>query len=122
MALIAAVLAIAAPSNHDVCHSRACVERVATRRCENGSIHSCIHRGALRWRVSYLMLLRKARCESQLRWWARNPSGASGPFQFMPSTWATTPYARRSLWRWKWASLGAGWMHSVGRGGEWACK
>ena len=44
-----------------------------------------------------------------------------GPFQFMPSTWATTPYAlgdpcdRVTAWH------AAAWFVSVGRWGEWTC-
>lgn len=84
----------------------------------------CIRRAALHWDVSFPMLLRKARCESRLRPWASSGVHA-GLFQFRvaaPSTWATTPYARRSPWRAKWNALAAGWMHHVGRGGEWACR
>jgi soluble lytic murein transglycosylase-like protein len=62
-----------------------------------------------------------AHCESRYRWWAYNPSGASGLFQFMRSTYATTPYSRRSLWSPKWNALAAGWMLAQGRRGEWAC-
>ncbi len=84
----------------------------------------CIRRAALHWRVDFHMLLRKARCESTLNPYAANGVHA-GLFQFRvasPSTWATTPYARRSPWRAKWSALAAGWMHHVGRGGEWACR
>ncbi len=40
-----------------------------------------------RWHVSYSWLLRIAIRESGLNPWAHNPSGASGLFQFMPSTY-----------------------------------
>jgi soluble lytic murein transglycosylase-like protein len=53
---------------------------------------------------------------------ARNPSGASGLMQFMPSTWQTTPYRRRSIWSAKYNALAGGWMHSAGRGNEWSCR
>lgn len=84
----------------------------------------CVRRAALHWRVSFPMLLRKARCESHLRPWASNGPHA-GIFQFrvaFPSTWATTPYAPRSPYSAKWNSLAAAWMHHVGRGSEWACQ
>jgi hypothetical protein len=90
--------------------------------CSNARPVPCIRRAALHWRVPTSLLVRKARCESGLRPWARNPSGASGLFQFIPSTFASTPYAGRSLWSAKWSALAAGYMHAVGRGGEWTCR
>jgi hypothetical protein len=110
------------PHRGNTCRSQACVQRVAARFCAHGRVVSCIHRGALRWRVSYVMLRRKAWCESRMNPFAQNQSGAVGLFQFLPSTWASTPYAGRSIWSPKWAALGAGWMHAVGRGGEWSCR
>lgn len=117
----ALVLGLPAPAQAG-CRSRACEERVAAKQCSQSRVVPCIRRAALRYRVSYQMLLRKARCESNLNPYARNPSGSSGLFQFLPSTWATTPYARRSIWSAKWNALAAGWMHHVGRGGEWVCQ
>jgi hypothetical protein len=68
-------------------------------------------------------LWRKARCESQLNTSARNlSSAASGLFQFMPSTFASTPYRRFSIFDAYANALAAGWMHAHGRGGEWACR
>jgi hypothetical protein len=106
------------------CQTKACLERVARKQCSQRRPVPCIRRAAIHWRVSFPMLLRKARCESGL-----NPRAANGVhaglFQFRvaaPSTWATTPYARRSPWLAKWSSLAAGWMHHVGRGGEWSCR
>ena len=106
------------------CQTLRCHERVAAKQCSQKRVLPCIRRAAIRWRVSYTMLVRKARCESKL-----DPLAASGPhaglFQFRTSgTWGTTPYARRSPWRAKWNALAAGWMHSAGvdRGSEWACR
>ncbi len=67
-------------------------------------------------------MLAVARCESTLNPNAYNASsGASGLFQFLPSTWRTTPYAAQSIWD-PWASANAAaWMWSVGRRGEWVC-
>jgi hypothetical protein len=67
-------------------------------------------------------LWRKASCESHLTSTAHNPSGASGLFQFMPSTFASTPYAGLSIWSPYANALAAGWMHEHGRGGEWVCR
>ncbi len=67
-------------------------------------------------------MLRVARCESGLNPNAVNPSGSYGLFQFIPSTWATTPYAQYDIYD-AWASANAaGWMWSVGRRGEWVCQ
>lgn len=67
-------------------------------------------------------LWRRARCESGLSPTAHNPSGASGLLQFLPSTWATTPFARFSIWS-PYANAFAGaWMIAHGRGGEWVCQ
>ncbi len=67
-------------------------------------------------------LWRKARCESKLDPRAQNPSDASGLFQFLPSTWATTPFAGFSIWSPYANALAAGWMHAQGRGSEWVCR
>ena len=83
----------------------------------------CINQAAVRWHVSAPMLRRKAWCESRMRPGAYNASsGAAGLFQFLPSTWRTTPYRWHSIWSPRWSSLAAAWMHHVGRGGEWACR
>jgi hypothetical protein len=122
MTMIATVLALVVPANHDQCHTTACAERVAMHHCAKGYVPACVRRGALHWHVSYPMLMRKARCESRLDPQARNGTHV-GIFQFdYPGTWRTTPYARRSPWRAKWSSLAAGYMHHVGRGGEWSCQ
>ncbi len=68
-------------------------------------------------------MLRVAMCESSL-----NPnnvnasSGASGLFQFMPSTWRTTPYADQNIFDATANANAAAWMWSVGRRGEWSCQ
>lgn len=67
-------------------------------------------------------MLRVARCESGLNPNAVNPAGSYGLFQFIPSTWASTPYAQYDIFD-AWASANAaGWMWSVGRRGEWVCQ
>ncbi|MDQ4100243.1 MAG: SH3 domain-containing protein [Chloroflexota bacterium] len=68
-------------------------------------------------------MLRVARCESNLIPTARNASsGASGLFQFLPSTWETTPYRDYNIFD-AWASANAaGWMWANGRRNEWSCQ
>lgn len=54
---------------------------------------------------------------------AKNPrSTASGLYQFLTSTFASTPYgqAGMSIWSHCASSFAAGWMHQNGRGREWA--
>lgn len=54
---------------------------------------------------------------------AKNRSStASGLYQFLTSTFASTPYGRAgmSIWDPCASSLAAGWMHQNGRGREWA--
>jgi hypothetical protein len=70
-------------------------------------------------------LWRKAKCETGGTFdaGARNGgSGAAGLFQFLPSTWQTTPYRMFSPMSAYASALAAGWMHANGRGGEWACR
>jgi len=67
----------------------------------------------------------KARCETGGTFSPRSlnsSSGASGLFQFLYSTWSSTPYARFSVWSPYANALAAGWMHANGRGGEWSCR
>lgn len=132
MTVLAVVLAtIASPT--PVCHTDACHQRVAIKarasvdyrlrhRC-NHSVAACIDRAAHLHRVSASMLRGRAWCESRFDPAAyNNGTGASGLFQFLPSTFNSTPYARRgSVWSAKWNALAAAWMQRVGRGGEWVC-
>lgn len=75
------------------------------------------------YHIDYGHLYRVAACESGFDPSAKNPrSTASGVFQFLTSTWASTPYARESIWSPYANALAAAWMHSVGRGGEWVCR
>ena len=70
-------------------------------------------------------LWRRARCETGGTLSPRSlngSSGAAGLYQFLESTWATTPYARFSVWSPYANALAAGWMEAHGRGGEWACR
>lgn len=105
------------------CQTAKCNERVARKQCSQKRVIPCIRRAALHWHVPEGLLVRRARCESTLNPYAVNGVHA-GLFQFRvaaPSTWATTPYGRRSAYSAKWSSLAAAWMQHVGRGREWAC-
>ncbi|MGI8404202.1 MAG: SH3 domain-containing protein [Thermomicrobiales bacterium] len=68
-------------------------------------------------------MLRVAMCESNLDPGAVNPaSGTSGLFQFMPSTFASTPFAGENIFDPYANANAAGWMWSVGRRNEWECQ
>lgn len=62
-----------------------------------------------------------ARCESTLNASAQNPSGSSGLMQFMPSTFASTPFGRMSIWSPYANAMAGGWMLAHGRRSEWVC-
>lgn len=70
-------------------------------------------------------LWRKAGCETGhtfSRYSKNRHSTAAGLFQFLDSTWASTPFRRFSVYDPYANALAAGWMHHVGRGGEWSCR
>jgi hypothetical protein len=120
MALPAVVLALLVPGG---CTTDACRERVHRHRCADGIVAACIDRAAIRWNVNRWTMRRRAWCESRMNPHAYNAtSGASGLFQFLPSTWQRTPYARRSVWSAKYSSLAAAWMQHAGHGNEWSCQ
>ena len=89
----------------------------------SNDIISIIYAAADRYGQPRADMLRVARCESNLVPRARNASsGASGLFQFLPSTWRTTPYADQNIFD-PWASANAaGWMWANGRRNEWSCQ
>jgi hypothetical protein len=68
-------------------------------------------------------LIRVGRCESNLDPRAVNPAGPYfGLFQFLRSTWATTPYADRDIFDPVANANAAAWMWQQGRRNEWACQ
>lgn len=87
------------------------------------SVDEAIDLAAVTWHVDAATLHRKAFCESHKYARARNlSSGAAGLFQFLGSTWRSTPYARFNVYSTYANALAAGYMHHVGRGGEWVCR
>jgi uncharacterized protein YraI len=67
-------------------------------------------------------MLRVAECESNLDPYAVNPSGSYGLFQFIRSTWKSTPYARDDIFDPEANANAAGWMWAEGRKSEWVCQ
>jgi len=88
------------------------------------SVQEAIDLSCVVYGYSCSTLWRKARCETggTLSPRSYNSSGASGLFQFLGSTWRSTPFARFSVWSPYANALAAGWMHAHGRGGEWVCR
>jgi soluble lytic murein transglycosylase-like protein len=67
---------------------------------------------------------RVAACESGGSATARNASGATGLFQFMPSTFASTPQgqAGASITDPVASAQAAAWMYSQGQQSQWSCS
>jgi hypothetical protein len=96
-------------------------------RCKNRysekEILAFIRKAAKKYGQSKKAMERVARCESVLDPCAVNRSGPYyGLYQFLKSTWKTTPYKNRSIWDPKAQALATAWMWKQGRKNEWACK
>jgi uncharacterized protein YraI len=86
-------------------------------------IIAIIYAAADRYGQSREDMLRVARCESNLDPYnVTPPYSASGLFQFLPGTWASTPYAGEDIFDPVANANAAGWMWSVGRRNEWVCQ
>lgn len=72
---------------------------------------------AVQWAVNV------AYCESRYHPNSVNSSsGASGLFQFLPSTWAFTPYAGYSPFDPKYNALAAAWLYQRDGPSQWQCQ
>jgi hypothetical protein len=82
-----------------------------------------IGKASKRYNQSRSAMERVARCESNLDPCAVNREGPYyGLYQFLKSTWKTTPYGNENIYDPEAQALAAGWMWSEGRKNEWACK
>jgi soluble lytic murein transglycosylase-like protein len=73
--------------------------------------------GAVQWAMNV------AWCESRYHPNSVNSSsGASGLFQFLPSTWAFTPYAGYSPFDPKYNALAAAWLYKRDGPSQWVCQ
>ena len=106
-----------------------------SKRGKRGSSGSCsvrhseqeilnfIAKAAKKYGQSESAMVRVARCESVLDPCAVNPSGPYyGLFQFLKSTWKTTPYGGGDIFDPEAQSLATAWMWKEGRKNEWACQ
>jgi uncharacterized protein YraI len=81
-----------------------------------------IYDAADRYDQSRSDMLRVAQCESNLDPYAVNPSGSYGLFQFIRSTWKSTPFGSDNIFDPRANANAAGWMWSQGRKSEWVCQ
>jgi hypothetical protein len=82
-----------------------------------------IRKAAKKYNQSRNAMERVARCESNLDPCAVNRSGPYyGLFQYLKSTWKSTPYGNRDIYDPKAQALATAWMWKQGRKNEWACQ
>ena len=81
-----------------------------------------IYAAADRYGQSRSDMLRVAECESNFDPYAVNPSGSYGLFQFIRSTWKSTPYGNKDIFDPEANANAAAWMWSEGRKSEWVCQ
>ena len=94
-----------------------------TVRHSEQEILNFISQAAKKYGQSERVMVRVARCESALDPCAVNRSGPYyGLFQFLKSTWKTTPYGDRDIFDPEAQSLATAWMWKQGRKNEWACQ
>jgi hypothetical protein len=94
-----------------------------TVRHSEQEILNFISKAAKKYGQSESAMVRVARCESVLDPCAVNRSGPYyGLFQFLKSTWKTTPYGDRDIFDPEAQSLATAWMWKEGRKNEWACQ
>ena len=94
-----------------------------SNRYSEQEILGFIKKAAKKYNQSNKAMERVARCESNLDPCAVNRSGPYyGLFQFLKSTWKTTPYGNRDIYDPEAQALAAAWMWKEGRKNEWACQ
>ena len=96
--------------------------RHGTSEYSRKEIVRIIYAAADRYGQSRSAMLRVAECESNLDPYAVNPSGSYGLFQFIRSTWKSTPYGNRDIFDPEANANAAAWMWSEGRKSEWVCQ
>jgi len=85
-------------------------------------IIAIIYAAADEFGINRAEFLRVARCESNLDPYnVTPPHSATGLFQFLPSTWASTPYADDDIFNPALNAQAAAWMWTHGRRNEWEC-
>jgi soluble lytic murein transglycosylase-like protein len=103
------------------------VRRIGTRTpTASSEIEAIIRDAAAAQGADAEQLLRVAYCESRFNPGAYNASGASGLFQFMPSTWAANSvragFAGASVFDPVASANVAAWMFARGQAFQWVCR
>ena len=103
------------------------LRRIGTRTPPASSeIEAIIREAAAAQGADPEQLLRVAYCESRFNPGAYNASGASGLFQFLPSTWAANSvragYAGASVFDAVASANVAAWMFAHGQAFQWVCR
>jgi soluble lytic murein transglycosylase-like protein len=126
MAAFAAAPAPAQARKGDPCANQRCTRyKPHATNCWDKSgrrkVARCfISQAATHFRQSKKQAFHTAWRESRYDWHATNrSSGAAGLYQFMPSTWRTTPYRKHSPYHPRWAALAAMWMWKHGGYSHW---
>ena len=115
-AILAALLAAVAPAG-----VRA--EQRCRARDSEDEILGYIAHAAREYGQSEEAMVRVARCESALNPCAVNGDGPYyGLYQFLKSTWRSTPFSVRDIFDPEAQALATGWMWQQGRKNEWACQ
>lgn len=99
------------------------VEVEAKCRQESAAkVRRYIKAAAKKYDQPYKKLLCVAQCESSLNNCAVNKAGKTyGVFQYLDSTWRSTPYKKKSVFDAKANAFATGWMWKQGREQEWDC-
>jgi hypothetical protein len=114
--VLAALLAAVVPT-------RVTAEQRCRARDSENEILRYIAEAATEYGQSERAMVRVAGCESTLNPCALNSDGPYyGLYQFLKSTWQSTPYGDRDIFDPQAQALAAGWMWQQGRKNEWACK
>ena len=93
------------------------------RKHSEKQILKFIAKAAKKYGQSKKAMERVARCESNLDPCAVNQKGPYyGLFQFLKSTWSSTPYKNEDIFDPRSQALAAAWMWKQGRKNEWACQ
>lgn len=87
-----------------------------------GPVRDCIHGAAIEYGADERWMISVSWCESEWKRYAQNPSGSTSIFQFLYSTWLTTPYGNKDIYSVKYQSLAAAWMYVQNRQSEWVCS
>lgn len=96
--------------------------RKKCRSADEQTVKRHIRRAAKKYNQRYEAMLCVARCESNLDNCAVNKAGKSyGLFQFIRSTWDSTPFKDKNIYSAKWNAMATGWMWKQGRQNEWVC-